>query len=269
MASSTFKSKVQLTHIGTATAILSIDGINFLTDPYFSPDGTAWDLGILTLTSHYTPALSVADLPPIDAVLLSHEDHPDNLDELGRQLLNGRHVLTTQAGAEALKPRPGVRGMAPWETTALELGGRRFEITATPCQHLPGGQCVGFVLSEPSFGHNAADGKPNVIYFSGDTVYYPDITPIRERWHVSLALLNLGSAAAPVSSDQALLQITMDGKQASQLVRDMGADVMVPMHYEGWDHFQEKREHLGKSLEEGGIADKVVWLKPGVATKIL
>lgn len=37
MPSSTFKSSISITHIGTATAILSIDGINFLTDPFVSP----------------------------------------------------------------------------------------------------------------------------------------------------------------------------------------------------------------------------------------
>ncbi|KAI3321128.1 Metallo-hydrolase/oxidoreductase [Xylariaceae sp. AK1471] len=269
MASSTFNSSVQITYIGTATAILSIDGVGFLTDPYFSPDGTSWDTEVGVLTSHYTPALPLAGLPPIDAVLLSHEDHPDNLDELGRRLLDGRRVLTTPSGAQNLSPRPGVKRLAPWDTTILELGGRRFEITATPCQHLPGGECIGFLLSESSFGHNA-DGKPNVIYFSGDTVYFPELSnTIRERWHVSLALLNLGGAAVPVAGEDGLLQITMDGKQAAQLAREIGADVLVPMHYKGWNHFKESTEHLKKALDEGGVADKVVWLKPGIATKVL
>jgi L-ascorbate metabolism protein UlaG (beta-lactamase superfamily) len=109
-----FKAPLSITHIGTATAIIHVDGVNFLTDPVFSPAGTEWDLGIVVLKTTATPAKSLVDLPPIDVVLLSHEDHPDNLDELGRTTLDGRHVFTTVDGANKLAPRPGVRELTPW-----------------------------------------------------------------------------------------------------------------------------------------------------------
>src|SRR5881394_4033242 len=109
MSPPSFKSNVNITHIGTATAIFEIDGVNLLTDPFFSPAGTEWDLGIAVLKNTDTPAMTLQDLPPIDAVLLSHEDHPDNLDELGRRLLDGRKVITSMDGAKKLRPRPGVR----------------------------------------------------------------------------------------------------------------------------------------------------------------
>lgn len=112
-----FSAPLALTHIGTATAIIHVDGINLLTDPVFSPAGTEWDLGIMVLKISDTPAKSLADLPPIDAVLLSHEDHPDNLDEPGRATLDGRHVFTTPDGAKKLAPRPGVRAIKPWWVT--------------------------------------------------------------------------------------------------------------------------------------------------------
>lgn len=69
-----------MTFIGTATAILDIDGVRFLTDPFFSPAGTEFDIGLTVLKNEESPALRLEDLPPIDAILLSHEDHPDNLD---------------------------------------------------------------------------------------------------------------------------------------------------------------------------------------------
>jgi L-ascorbate metabolism protein UlaG (beta-lactamase superfamily) len=109
-----FDAPLSITHIGTATAIIHVDGVNLLTDPVFSPAGTEWDLGIAVLKLADTPAMTLADLPPIDAVLLSHEDHPDNLDELGRAALDGRHVFTTADGAKKLAPRPGVRAIQPW-----------------------------------------------------------------------------------------------------------------------------------------------------------
>jgi L-ascorbate metabolism protein UlaG (beta-lactamase superfamily) len=109
-----FSAPLAITHIGTATAIIHVDGVNLLTDPVFSPAGTEWDLGIAVLKLADTPAMTLVDLPPIDAVLLSHEDHPDNLDEPGRAALEGRHVFTTADGAKKLAPRPGVRAIKPW-----------------------------------------------------------------------------------------------------------------------------------------------------------
>ncbi len=123
-----FGAPLAITHIGTATAIIHIDGVNLLTDPFFSPAGTSWDVGVVVLTVDHTPAMGLADLPPIDAVLLSHEDHPDNLDEPGRATLDGRHVFTTPDGARKLAPRPGVRAMKPW-------------LVPSPLPHSSGGRC--------------------------------------------------------------------------------------------------------------------------------
>ncbi|OTA96202.1 hypothetical protein M434DRAFT_393060 [Hypoxylon sp. CO27-5] len=268
MANSPFKSSVTVTYIGTATAIIDIDGVTFLTDPYFSPEGTAWDVGIATLTSHYEPAISLDKLPPIDAVLLSHEDHPDNLDELSRtRLLNGRRVLTTVDGAAKLSPRLGVQGLRPWEKTTLNIGGKHFDVTATPCQHLPGGECTGFVFTNEDFG--TTGGLPNAIYFSGDTIYLEELSRIRDNFHISLALFNLGAAFVVLPGSQEPLVITLDGAQGAKLFRDIKADVLVPLHFESWDHFSQSKEPLAAAFESEGIADKVRWLEPGKPTRIL
>ncbi len=87
MAPTTFQTPLHITHIGTAMAIIEIDGLTIQTDPYFSPAGTKWAaaaaVGVF-LSSSYQPPLTPQDLPPVDLVLLSHEDHRDNLDDLGR-----------------------------------------------------------------------------------------------------------------------------------------------------------------------------------------
>ncbi|BCR85790.1 MBL fold metallo-hydrolase [Aspergillus chevalieri] len=147
------KSSVTITHISTATAIISIDGINFLTDPVFCPAGSeyiydGWSKApnlhewgftgkppTATLRSINGPAVQIHELPPIDAVLLSHEDHVDNLDPLGRQLLDGRRVFTTPDGEKNLQPRPGVVGLRPWQTVSANIGGKQFCITRTPCEN--------------------------------------------------------------------------------------------------------------------------------------
>jgi L-ascorbate metabolism protein UlaG (beta-lactamase superfamily) len=80
---STFQSTLNITHIGTATAIIEIDGINLLTDRVFRDAGAEYPIGVLTLKSTESPALKLSDLPPIDAVLLSHEDHQTTLTSSG------------------------------------------------------------------------------------------------------------------------------------------------------------------------------------------
>ncbi|RMJ24584.1 hypothetical protein PHISP_04540 [Aspergillus sp. HF37] len=267
MSQSSFKSSFRMTHIGTATAIFEIDNANVLTDPFFAPPGATWDMGGGNMLKNAeAPALGLENLPPIDAILLSHEDHPDNLDELGRRLLDGRHVFTTQDGGKNLAPRPGVRGMKAWETASVVLGGKKYEITATPCQHLPGGESTGFILTTADFGMSA-DGRPNAIYFTGDTVYIDELARIPEKFHIVAAVMNLGSAHAALPDGP--VQITMDGKQGARLFRTIKADCLVPMHYESWDHFTQFGKDLVKVFEEEGIADRVRWLSPGKSVKIL
>ncbi|RMJ15233.1 hypothetical protein CDV36_005108 [Fusarium kuroshium] len=262
MASPKINADVNITHIGTATAILQINGVNLLTDPFFSPAGTQWDRGVVILENSETPAMALHDLPAIDAVLLSHEDHPDNLDELGRQLLDGRRVITTMDGAKNLSPRPDVRGISPWETLPLNVGGEQFSVTGVPCQHVPGNECTGFIITSPDFGET--DGLPNAVYFSGDTVYFEELAEMRNKFHISIAILNVGAAMVPMPPDGTMKQITMCGKQASHLFQEIGADVLIPMHYESWGHFTENGEKLSEVFEKEGISEHVAWLQPGV-----
>lgn len=260
MTHSGFKGSLAITHITTATAIINVDGVNFITDPVFAPAGTEWLVPSLTLKIDHDPAISLDALPPIDAVLLSHEDHPDNLDELGRRLLDGRHVITTPDGAKNLAPRPGVRGIQRWELMELYLSGKKFKITGVPCIHYPGGECTGFIIETETFGISS-DGRPNAIYVSGDTIYHEELPLIKEKWHIVAAILNFGNAHVPSPSGE-IVKITMDGRDGARLVKEIGADVLVPMHFKGWGHFTEGEEGLEKAFEEEGITERVRWLRP-------
>lgn len=262
---------LDVTHIGTATAILEINGVNFLTDPFFSPAGSSWEVGRrVTLKVTEDPALRLDQLPVIDAVLLSHEDHPDNLDELGRRLLDGRRVFTTVDGGKNLAPRPAVHGMNPWEEITSVIAGKKFTIIATPTQHVPGNECTGFIVTGEDFGCGR-DGLPNAIYFTGDTVYIEELNSIADRYHVRAAVMNLGNAHVPSTDDpkSAPMQITMGGKDGAKLFRALKADVLVPMHYESWGHFTQFGAELCEAFEQEGISDMICWLKPGRKVNVL
>lgn len=274
-----FGARVSVTHISTATVILDINGVKLLTDPVFDQGPLEYELPqriLKSLPSHIDPstvgmsrtggpALKLSQLPHIDGILLSHEDHVDNLDTTGRQLLNGRKVITTLDGKKHLLPRPDVYGLRPWESMDISFGGEKFHITATPCVHVPGDECTGFILDHASFG--STGGLPNVIYFSGDTINHPELLKIREKWHVSIALMSLGGAR--MLEAMGALNITMDGKQASQLARDLKVDIIVPMHYEDWAHFKEGGDELARVFAEEGMTDKVCWLTPSGEAKVV
>src|SRR5689334_4720747 len=109
---------VTATYIGGPTALIEIDGLRFLTDPTFDPAGTSYELPIYTLRKTRGPALSPEAIGEVDAVLLSHDHHFDNLDRAGRAMLSraGR-VIAPPAGAERLGGN--AVGLEPWASITL------------------------------------------------------------------------------------------------------------------------------------------------------
>jgi len=93
-------STARLTLIGGPTALVEFGGFRLLTDPTFDDPGE-YRLPHTTLTKTSRPACTPADIGAVDAVLLSHDQHADNLDRSGRDFLSrAPRVFTTLAGAE-------------------------------------------------------------------------------------------------------------------------------------------------------------------------
>lgn len=210
------------------------------------------------------PAISIRHLPIIYCVLLSHEDHIDNLDETGRQFLIGRRVITTPDGAKNLSDYPGTCAIEPWKTSRFHLGGEEWSITGVPCVHVPGGAVTGFLLHKSSFG-TSPDGRPNVVCFTGYILFMEDeFRKLRERYHVVVALTNLGQAMLPnPKSPTGFLKITMGGEDAVRMMEVLEADVLVPMYFESWMHFTQDGKALEEIFTSGGLANKVKWLSSG------
>lgn len=116
---------MRLTHIGGPTTLIEVGGWTLLTDPTFDPPGRRYAFGWGTSSRKTAgPAVAPAELPPVDAVLLTHDNHGDNLDDLGRELLPAAGaVLTTVPGARRLGGR--AKGLEPWERTRFEAPGAR------------------------------------------------------------------------------------------------------------------------------------------------
>ena len=152
--------------LGGPTTVVDYGGRRILMDPTFDEPGKH-DY----LTKTIGPAVPAAALGAIDVVLVSHDQHPDNFDNEGRQVaLAAPLVLTHPGGAERLGP-PAV-GLEPYESFELPAvdGTKAVTVQAVPAVHGPadgqrdaGGhvncEVTGFVLSGP--------GLPTV-YLSGD-----------------------------------------------------------------------------------------------------
>ncbi|MFJ9842615.1 MBL fold metallo-hydrolase [Kitasatospora sp. NPDC101155] len=237
---------------GGPTALIEYGGLRFLTDPAFDAPGEYPRGNGYALVKTAPAAVDPAELGPVDVVLLSHDEHPDNLDHSGRALLAGIPlVLTTHGGAGRLGG--SARGLAPWESVELSRpDGRTLTVTATPAQHGPEGcepvtgEVIGFVLTAPDLP---------TVYVSGDNASLALVEQIAERFApVDTAVLFAGAARTPLF-DGALL--TLDSAQAAEAAAVLAARRVVPVHFDSWGHFTEGRSHLVDAFTAAGLLDRL------------
>jgi L-ascorbate metabolism protein UlaG (beta-lactamase superfamily) len=249
---------LRLTYIGGPTLLLQLGGLRLLTDPTFDPAGAEFRSGAYVLRKTQGPGLAAAALGRVDAVLLSHDHHFDNLDASGRAFLaSAGTVLTTAAGAERLGGN--ARGLVPWQTLELPMpDGRALRVTATPTQHGPAhaerGPVVGFVLEHPS-----EPGEP--IYLSGDTVWFDGVAEVARRFPVRTAVLFMGAARVAAVGPWHLTFTAVEGIEAARAFRDA---VIVPVHFEDWEHFSENRPQIEQAFASAGLGHRLHWLPRGV-----
>src|SRR2546421_11280446 len=110
--------QIRLTHIGGPTVLIEIGQLHILTDPTFEAAGYYYGAGTQVVAKTTSPAIEAAVLGPVDAILLSHDQHGDNLDPAGRAYLaRVKQVLTTPVAAQRLGGN--ARGVRTWETITL------------------------------------------------------------------------------------------------------------------------------------------------------
>jgi L-ascorbate metabolism protein UlaG (beta-lactamase superfamily) len=253
---------VRLTHVGGPTVLVEAEGWRLLVDPTFDPPGRRYSFGWGTSSRKVTgPAVDPAAVLPIDAVLLSHDHHADNLDDAGRALLpSAGVVVTTKPGARRLGG--GTRGLDPWEVTRLEAPGKpAIEVTATPCRHGPplsrplAGHVIGFALRWEGQEHG-------VLWITGDTVLYDGVREVADRLEVDVALVHLGGVRFPITGPARYSMTARDAVELIGLVRPRTA---IPIHYDGWKHFQEAREEIEREFASAPaeVRERIRWLPRG------
>jgi L-ascorbate metabolism protein UlaG (beta-lactamase superfamily) len=260
-------SAVRLCHIGGPTVLIEVGGWRLLTDPTFDGPGRRYSFGWGSSSRKLAgPAVAASDLGAIDAILLSHDHHGDNLDDAGRALLPlAGTVITTRAGAARLGG--ATRGLEPWETTRLEAPGRpAIDVTATPCRHGPAplrfvyGDVIGFALRWDGQDHG-------VLWISGDTVLYDGVREVADRLRVDTVLLHLGAVTFGVTGP---LRYTLTAREAVELCTRVRPRTIVPVHYEGWKHFSEGRAEVEREFARApeDVRTALRWVPIGTAVDL-
>ena len=248
-----------VTWLGHSSFLLQMAGKNILIDPVYATR-------LILLRRARRPGIAFAGLPPIDLVLLTHA-HMDHLNRPTlRRLVRQTRKLTGQApvvivpkGVEDLVGDLGfreVRTLGWWEQTeAADL-----VITFTPAQHWGARMFKdthrlfgGYVLSD-AHGHS--------LYHSGDTAYFTGFREIGRRLHPQVALLPIG-AYTPDS----YRGVHTSPEDAVRGFLDLGADLMIPMHFGtfrlGREPMAEPPVRLAAEAARLGIVGKVRILTEG------
>jgi len=250
-------SGLRVTWLGHSTALLEIGATRVLTDPQWSDRATPI-AGMGPLRTH-PPPIPLAELPPIDVVVVSH-DHYDHLDMASVQALSARgvtFVVPLGVGAHLAYwgvPEARITELDWWERTKVG----ELEIVCTPSRHASGRMIVddGAKL----WAGFAFIGAGHRVYYSGDTGLFPALREIGERLGpFELTLIEVGQygPAWPdwhLGPEQAVL--------AHQWVR---GGVMLPVHwgtfslaYHGWT---EPPERVLAAARAAGVT--VALPKPG------
>jgi len=249
--------ELKATYIGGPTAVFEWRGVRFVTDPTFDQPGE-YQSGPSILKKTTGPAVAPESIGHVDLVLLSHDHHWDNFDHAGRTFSTERadHTITTSEGAKRVGGNSV--GLGVWETYELKRDrGPNLVVTATPARHGPAhsdrGPVIGFVLT-------FADAPAEAVYFGGDTVWYESVEEVARRFEVKMAILNLGAASVPQVGP---FHLTMTAEEAVLAARAFPNARIVPLHYEGWEHFQQHRPEIDGAFNAAGMHDRLSWLDAG------
>jgi L-ascorbate metabolism protein UlaG (beta-lactamase superfamily) len=242
-----------ITMLDGPTALIELGGLRLLLDPAFDPPRRYEPRPGVTLEKLTAPPVPPGLLPPLDAVLLSHDQHWDNLDAAGREIVaNAGLALTTPAGAERLGSP--VRPLERWASVELERAGAPpLTVTAVPAQHGPDGTedqtgpVTGFRLTAPDLP---------TVYVSGDNAALHVVETIVERLGgCDVAILNAGATQLPYIGDALL---TLSSADAAQAARILGARQVFPAHYAGWAHYTEGAGDLRAAFAAAGLSGALV-----------
>ena len=260
----------QLTWIGHSSFLFQLDGLNVLTDPVFSERASPLPFAG---PKRYTPAaMQVADLPPVDLVLISH-NHYDHLDDASvRQLhqrFGSRCRFAVPSGLAGWFRRRGIDQLVElgwWQHTKLS---EELEVFFVPAQHFSG---------RTAWDRNASLWGGWILrigdyhfYFAGDTGYGESLfRTIGEVFApIDLALLPIGA----YDPRWFMSPVHVAPEEAVQIHLDVGAKRSVAMHWGTFvltdEPMDEPPRRLRQVLQEKGLPEAAFQVMQHGETRVI
>ncbi len=221
--------------IGHASTYVEIDGLRILMDPVFAERVSPLPVGPARF---HAPPIALADLPHIDAVLISH-DHYDHLDmDTVRHLAQrgSKFYVPLGIGAHLERwgvPAPQIEELEWWQERSVGS----VRIVCTPTRHYSGRGLTN--RSSTLWSSWSVVGPQHRFFYSGDTGYGKLFQEIGARLGpFDMAFIKIGA----YGPGQAWTDIHMTPEQAVQVNRDVRGKRMFPVHwstfnlaYHDWD----------------------------------
>ena len=251
-----------LTWIGHATFLVQLEGVNVLTDPHWG--GRTSPVSFVGPRRLLRPGVRFEDLPPIHAVVISH-DHYDHLDLETVTRLARTHAPTffVPLGLKAWFNDVGIHKVVEldwWQSGRVGP----VRVTCTPAQHSSGRSVTLTDQNRRLWSSWVVASDERRFYFAGDTGYFAGFADIARR------LGPIDAAALPIGgySDYPRHHPNhVSPEEAVQAFQDLGARLLVPMH---WGTFELNREPYGeppdrllREAQRHGLEEHVAVLSPG------
>jgi L-ascorbate metabolism protein UlaG (beta-lactamase superfamily) len=211
-----------LFRLGHSTILLKLNGEFWLTDPVFSK--RASPVQWAGPARFHAPPVSIAELPPIKGVILSH-NHYDHLDYAAIRELEAKteHFLAPLGVGDTLVswgvPAAKVQQLGWWQSASAGS----LKLTATPAQHFSGRTL--WDSNKTLWSSWVIESGGLKVFFSGDTGYFKGFKEIGERFGpFDLTLMETGAY------DPQWPDIHMQPKDTMQAHIDLRGKVMLPIH---------------------------------------
>ena len=220
---------LRITWLGHSTMLIESGNLRLLTDPVFG-DRVSPVTFAGPKRFHPVPA-QIAELPKLDAILVSH-DHLDHLCKTSvRELAGLRVPFVTSLGVGAHLEAYGVdpaliTELDWWETTSL-LGGD-LTFTAVPAHHFSGRSLTD--RNATLWSSWVITTARHKLFFSGDTGLHEEMPTIRDQLGpFDVTMLEIGAY------NKAWGDIHLGPENALKAFEALGGGTMLPMHWGTFD----------------------------------